>query len=116
MVAVGMLQLHDCLVSAVYDNLKPHFVLIGPAGDDRIYVNRDEVCVSAVHYGSQLGSLLIGYNFGAWQLWDLINMRLVYTSPVYDENIPVSHFAVQVCSEMQNLFTVLHTTFLGALR
>lgn len=112
---MGIVQSQACFVSAVYDNFKPHFVLKGPAGDDRIYVNRDEVCVSAVHYGSQLGSLLIGFNFGAWQLWDLINMCLVYTSPVYGENIPVSHFAVQVCSEMHNLLTVLHTTFSGAL-
>lgn len=73
-----------------------HFQLKAPNGDTIVLVNSAEVAVSALHYCSQLGSILVGYNFGALQLWDIINMELVYTSPVYEKNIPVSHFAIQV--------------------
>ncbi|KAF5298453.1 hypothetical protein FQR65_LT01232 [Abscondita terminalis] len=71
------------------------FVLRGPKEDVRLYVNKQEVEVSALHYCPQLGSLLVGFNFGAWQLWDLMDMKLVYTSPICENNIPVSHFGVQ---------------------
>lgn len=74
----------------------PHFILKGPKGEDRIHVNKAEVLVTSLFYSSQLGSLLVGYNFGAWQIWNMINMKLIYTSPVYEENTPVSHFVVQV--------------------
>ncbi|KAK5646681.1 hypothetical protein RI129_005145 [Pyrocoelia pectoralis] len=86
---------HLCLhLNAITDNVE-HFVLKGPKGANRLFVNKEEVTVSAIHYCPQLGSLLVGYNFGAWQLWNFANLELVYTSPVYEENIPVSHFAVQ---------------------
>lgn len=74
-----------------------HFVLKGPKGDNRVFVNKEEVVVSALYYCPQLGSLLVGYNFGAWQLWNLISLQLMYTSPVYEDNTPVSHFTLQVC-------------------
>uniref|UniRef100_A0A1Y1N0M4 Protein ELYS n=1 Tax=Photinus pyralis TaxID=7054 RepID=A0A1Y1N0M4_PHOPY len=81
-------------LNAVTDNVE-HFVLKGPKGVNRLFAAKEEVQVSALHYCSQLGSLLVGYNFGAWQLWDFANLGLVYTSSVHEENIPVSHFAVQ---------------------
>ena len=80
----------------VFDKSTKHFILKGPKGDDRIHVNKDEVAVSALYYCPQLGSLLVGYNFGALQLYNLMNLELVYTSPVCDEHIPISHFAIQV--------------------
>lgn len=81
---------------AVIDNSSIHFVLKAPNGSNKLYVNKAEVKVSALHYCMQLGSLLVGFNFGAFQLWDLNEMQLVYTSPVYEENIPITHFAFQV--------------------
>lgn len=86
----------------VSDNLK-HFSLKGPNDDDRIYVNKAEVTVSALYYCPQLGSLLVGYNFGAFQLYNLTNLKLVYTSPICDEHIPISHFAIQVCRKIRKL-------------
>lgn len=74
-------------------------------------VNSAEVTVSALHYCPQLGSLLVGYSFGALQLWDIINMELVYTSPVYEKNIPVSHFAVQVSKELFFILLMIQNFF-----
>nr|XP_015835953.1 PREDICTED: protein ELYS isoform X3 [Tribolium castaneum] len=79
----------------VFENVTKHFTLKGPKGDDRIHVSKDEVAVSALYYCPQLGSLLVGYNFGAFQLYNLMNLELIYTSPVCDEHIPISHFAIQ---------------------
>lgn len=81
------------------DEVLPHFALKSPKGDTILYVNKVEVAVSALHYCPQLGSLLVGYNFGAFQLWNLMNMRLVYTSPVYENNTPITHFAIQEPSD-----------------
>ncbi|XP_050304402.1 protein ELYS isoform X2 [Anthonomus grandis grandis] len=77
------------------DSQKEYFSLKGEEGDDRVCVNRIEAEVSALLYSQQLGSLLIGYNFGAFQLWDLSLIEICYTSPICDGNIPVTHFTVQ---------------------
>ncbi|KAJ8920901.1 hypothetical protein NQ315_015694 [Exocentrus adspersus] len=82
-------------LNVVLNSTTHHFALKGPKGDDRIFVNREEVATSALYYCSQLTSLLVGFNFGAFQLWDLTNLNLVYTSPVCDEHLPVTHFALQ---------------------
>ncbi|KAG5885554.1 hypothetical protein JTB14_007634 [Gonioctena quinquepunctata] len=82
-------------LNAVLDSQTEHFILKGPKGDDRIYVNKEEVITSGLYYCSQLTSLLVGYNFGAFQLWDLTTLTLVYTSPVCEEHLPVTKFAIQ---------------------
>lgn len=84
------------LISDVDKDPSPHFKLKAPTGETIVLVNSAEVAISALHYCPQLGSLLVGFNFGALQLWNIITMELVYTSPVYEKNMPVSHFAVQV--------------------
>lgn len=73
-----------------------HFALKGPKGEDRLYVNREEVAVSTLYYCSRLASLLIGFNFGALQLWDVSELKLVYTSRINEDHMPVSYFAIQV--------------------
>ncbi|KRT81019.1 hypothetical protein AMK59_5920 [Oryctes borbonicus] len=83
------------ILNDVLNTKLPHFILKGPKGEDRIRFNKADVLVTSLFYSPQLGSLLVGYNFGAWQIWNIVNMTLVYTSPVYEENIPVSHFAMQ---------------------
>lgn len=55
----------------------------------------EEVAISALHYCPQLGSLFVGFNFGAFQIYNLLNVRLEYTSPVYEDCIPITHFAIQ---------------------
>ncbi|XP_074041102.1 AT hook containing transcription factor 1 homolog isoform X2 [Leptinotarsa decemlineata] len=82
-------------LNAVLDSLTEHFILKGPKGDDRIYVNKEEVITSGLYYCPQLTSLLVGYNFGAFQLWDLTTLTLVYTSPVCEGHLPVTKFALQ---------------------
>ncbi|XP_076270585.1 uncharacterized protein LOC143202735 isoform X1 [Rhynchophorus ferrugineus] len=72
-----------------------HFTLKGEKGEDRVHVNRSEAQVSSLYYSPQLASLLIGYNFGCFQLWDLRSLILLYTSPICENNIPVTHFTVQ---------------------
>lgn len=73
-----------------------HFALHGPDKEVRLHANMVEVAISALFYCPQLGSLLVGYNFGAYQLYNLRDMKLIYTSPVYEDFIPITHFAVQV--------------------
>ncbi|XP_045471901.1 protein ELYS [Harmonia axyridis] len=82
-------------LNVVYRKKTEHFVLKKPDGSDCVHVNKEEVLVSALHYCPQLGSILIGYNFGAYQLWNLMCMELVYTSPVCQEHIPIIKFAIQ---------------------
>lgn len=71
-------------------------MLKGQKGEDRIHVNKIEVLVSSLYYCPQLGSLLVGYNFGAFQLWDLMTFNLTYTSPICNDHIPIAHFIIQV--------------------
>ncbi|CAH0556685.1 unnamed protein product [Brassicogethes aeneus] len=82
-------------LNVVTDSKTEHFTLRGQEGDDRIHVNKDEVATSAVFYCPQLTSLLVGYNFGAFQLWNLSDLLLVYTSPVCEEHMPITQFCVQ---------------------
>ncbi|KAK9888484.1 hypothetical protein WA026_000735 [Henosepilachna vigintioctopunctata] len=82
-------------LNVVLDKTTEHFVLKEPSGTDKVYVNKQEVLISALHYCSPLGSILVGYNFGAFQLWNLMRMELTYTSPICDDHVPISKFAVQ---------------------
>nr|XP_022908101.1 protein ELYS [Onthophagus taurus] len=67
------------------------------------YINKHrrgpDMAITSLCYCPQLASLIVGYSFGAWQLWELLTMKCVYTSPTYDKNIPVSHFAIQEPSD-----------------
>lgn len=78
------------------NNDVPHFILKTPKGTEKLHVNKNETVVSALHYSLQLQSVFIGYNFGAFQLWNLNDLKLIYTSSVHKDHIPVSHFSVQV--------------------
>lgn len=79
----------------VLNSKSEHFTLKGQRGDDKLYVNKEEVLTSSLFYCPQLTSLLVGYNFGAFQLWNLSELTLVYTSPVCDEHMPITHFCIQ---------------------
>lgn len=74
----------------------PHFVLKNPKGDDLLHVNKSEVIVSALQYSPQLQSLFVGYNFGAFQIWNMHNLKLSYTSSVHETHMPIFNFAIQV--------------------
>ncbi|XP_056636381.1 protein ELYS [Diorhabda sublineata] len=98
-------------LNAVFNSATEHFVLKGPKGDDRIHVNREEVATSALYYCSQLTSLLVGYNFGAFQLWNLTTLELVYTSPVCDEHLPITHFALQEPTDDPRAFCYIWVSY-----
>ncbi|XP_072402062.1 uncharacterized protein Elys isoform X1 [Diabrotica undecimpunctata] len=98
-------------LNAVFNSTTEHFVLKGPKDDDRIYVNRAEVVTSALYYCSQLTSLLVGYNFGAFQLWDLTTLKLVYTSPICEEHIPITRFALLEPTDDPRAFCYIWVAF-----
>lgn len=98
-------------LNVVLDSNTEHFTLKGPKGENRLHVNRQEVCTSALYYCSQLTSLLVGFNFGAFQLWDLTSLKLIYTSPVCDEHIPVTHFALQEPTDDPRAFCYIWASY-----
>lgn len=67
--------------------------------------------VSALYYDYQLRSLLVGYNFGAFQIWNLDDLKLCFTSSIHKEHIPVSNFTMQVrsinCSCLSDIYLLL---------
>lgn len=98
-------------LNAILEDESEHFTLKGPSGDNRIHVNREEVCTSAIYYCNQLTSLLVGFNFGAFQMWDLTSLKLVYTSPVCDEHIPITQFTLQEPTDDPRAFCYVWVSF-----
>ncbi|CAH2002846.1 unnamed protein product [Acanthoscelides obtectus] len=80
-------------LNIVLDSKTEHFTLKGPQNENKLFVNKEEVSVSKLYYCSQLTSLLVGFNFGAFQLWDLTTLSLIYTSPVCEDHLPITQFA-----------------------
>ncbi|XP_064087385.1 protein ELYS-like isoform X3 [Macrobrachium nipponense] len=75
------------------------FQLIGP--DDSILFETSShlVTITAVKFIPQLASLVVGYNFGAFQIINLSTLTIDCTSP-YEDNVPPVHsFA---CQEPEN--------------
>ncbi|XP_068200188.1 protein ELYS-like isoform X2 [Palaemon carinicauda] len=75
------------------------FQLIGP--DDSILFETSShlVTITAIKFIPQLASLVVGYNFGAFQIINLSTLTIDCTSP-YEDNVPPVHsFA---CQEPEN--------------
>lgn len=75
-----------------------------PGGDTVLRVNIVEAKISALYYSAQLGTLFVGYNFGVFQLYNLLSVKLEFTSQTHESYIPVSHFAVQEPSDDPRAF------------
>ncbi|KAG7296338.1 hypothetical protein JYU34_021476 [Plutella xylostella] len=71
------------------------YLFHNPDGSIRMKAKRDHVRVSTMQYIPQLGSLAIGFNFGAFQIWNLMTLELEFTSQVNVECLPVTHFGFQ---------------------
>lgn len=71
------------------------YIFRNPDGSVRMKAKREHVRVTVIQYIPQLGSLAVGYNFGAFQLWNLSTLELEYTSQVNLECMPVTHFGFQ---------------------
>ncbi|XP_030843104.1 protein ELYS isoform X2 [Strongylocentrotus purpuratus] len=54
-----------------------------------------EVSVTSLTYIPQIGSLVVGFNFGSFQLWRLADTSLEYSGPLSRHPSPVTHFAYQ---------------------
>ncbi|XP_074654588.1 protein ELYS-like [Tubulanus polymorphus] len=57
--------------------------------------NTDYVFVSQLHYARQIGCLLVGFNFGCFQMWRLNSPVLEYSSQIEDDLAPVIDFVYQ---------------------
>ncbi|XP_071534189.1 uncharacterized protein Elys isoform X2 [Panulirus ornatus] len=75
------------------------FHLIGP--DDNILFETSShlVTITALTFIPQLASLIVGYNFGAFQIINLSSLTIDCTSPFEDKMPPVYSFA---CQEPEN--------------
>ncbi|XP_050715881.1 protein ELYS-like isoform X9 [Eriocheir sinensis] len=75
------------------------FQLIGPDDNVLFEVASHQVLVTALAFFPQLASLVVGYNFGAFQIINLSTLTIDCASP-YEENMPpVLAFA---CQEPEN--------------
>ncbi|XP_068618212.1 protein ELYS isoform X2 [Battus philenor] len=93
---------------SLFDN---QFIFRNPDGTVRMKAKRDLVRVTSLQYIPQLGSLTIGYNFGAFQLWNLLNLNLEFTSQVNVECLPVTHFGFQEPCDDPRAFCYLWVIF-----
>lgn len=76
--------------------LDGQYIFWNPDGTVRMKAKRNHIRVTVIEYIPQLGSLAVGFNFGAFQLWNLLNLELEFTSQVNVECLPVTHFGFQV--------------------
>lgn len=73
------------------------YLFRNPDGSIRMKAKSDHIRVSSLQYIPQLGSLAVGYNFGAFQIWNMMNLELEFSSQVNRECLPVTRFGFQVC-------------------
>ncbi|KAI5644097.1 nuclear pore complex assembly domain-containing protein [Phthorimaea operculella] len=87
------------------------YIFRNPDGTVRMKARRDHVRVTVIQYIPQLGSLAVGFNFGAFQLWNLLNLDLEFTSQVNVECLPVTHFGFQEPCDDPRAFCYLWVIF-----
>ncbi|XP_072947807.1 uncharacterized protein Elys [Epargyreus clarus] len=87
------------------------YIFRNPDGTVRMKAKRDHIRVTVVHYIPQLASLAVGYNFGAFQIWNLLNIELEFTSQVNVECLPVTHFGFQEPCDDPRAFCYLWVVF-----
>jgi hypothetical protein len=51
--------------------------------------------ITALHFVHQMESLLIGYNFGGFQVYNLVKMTIAHGCPCPKAHLPVTHFTYQ---------------------
>ncbi|KAJ7394682.1 Protein ELYS [Desmophyllum pertusum] len=59
-------------------------------------LSSDDVFVTAIKYVRQTSSLLVGFNFGCFQMWDMETLTHVYSSQIGQYYSAVTHFMYQV--------------------
>jgi hypothetical protein len=92
------LENNDHLAVLLNDDsvINGQYIFRNPDGSIRIKAKQDQVRVTVLQYIPLLGSLVVGFNFGAFQIWNLMTLELEYTSQVNVECVPITHFGFQV--------------------
>ncbi|XP_063892845.1 protein ELYS isoform X2 [Helicoverpa armigera] len=87
------------------------YIFLNPDGTVRMKAKRDHIRVTVLQYIPQLGSLAVGYNFGAFQIWNMMTLDLEFTSQVNVECLPVTHFGFQEPCDDPRAFCYLWVVF-----
>ncbi|XP_061378397.1 protein ELYS isoform X2 [Danaus plexippus] len=87
------------------------YIFCNPDGTVRMKAKQSHIRTTVVQYIPQLGSLAVGFNFGAFQLWNLLNLELEFTSQVNVECLPVTHFGFQEPCDDPRAFCYLWVVF-----
>ncbi|KAJ0178460.1 hypothetical protein K1T71_006283 [Dendrolimus kikuchii] len=87
------------------------YIFRNPDGSVRMKAKTDHIRVTVLQYIPQLGSLAVGYNFGAFQIWNLMTLILEFTSQVNVECLPVTHFGFQEPCDDPRAFCYLWVVF-----
>jgi hypothetical protein len=95
--------LHE--LSQTKSNLKrPNLFTFNDNDHEPVHFPKSGVVVSSLSFVPQIGGLLVGYNFGAWQFWNIsaaasggkgAPATLDYSSPYSSEALPVTGFCFQ---------------------
>ncbi|KAL0822750.1 hypothetical protein ABMA28_004761 [Loxostege sticticalis] len=104
---------NDHLAVLLNDNsmMDGQYIFRNPDGSVRMKAKRDHIRVTVLQYIPQLGSLAVGYNFGAFQIWNLLTLELEFTSQVNVECLPVTHFGFQEPCDDPRAFCYLWVVF-----
>ncbi|XP_026732678.1 protein ELYS isoform X2 [Trichoplusia ni] len=87
------------------------YIFRNPDGTVRMKAKRDHIRVTVLQYIPQLGSLAVGFNFGAFQIWNIMTLDLEFTSQVNVECLPVTHFGFQEPCDDPRAFCYLWVVF-----
>ncbi|CAH0729544.1 unnamed protein product, partial [Brenthis ino] len=91
--------------------LDGQYIFRNPDGTVRMKAKQSHIRVTVAQYIPQLGSLAVGFNFGAFQIWNLLNLELEFTSQVNVECLPVTHFGFQEPCDDPRAFCYLWVVF-----
>ncbi|XP_073947364.1 AT hook containing transcription factor 1 homolog isoform X2 [Choristoneura fumiferana] len=87
------------------------YLFRNPDGSIRMKAKSDHIRVSSLQYIPQLASLAVGYNFGAFQIWNMMNLELEFASQVNRECLPVTRFGFQEPCDDPRAFCYLWAVF-----
>ncbi|XP_013172174.1 PREDICTED: uncharacterized protein LOC106121195 isoform X1 [Papilio xuthus] len=87
------------------------YIFRNPDGTVRMKAKRDHIRVTSLQYIPEIGSLAVGFNFGAFQIWNLLTLDLEFTSQVNVECLPVTHFGFQEPCDDPKAFCYLWVVF-----
>lgn len=97
--AAAMSGDHLCLLLNDGAFLQNLFLLIEPGGEVCASFETASVGVTSLLYEPRIASLIVGYSFGCFQLWNLMHLTLNYTSHIMMDPLPVMYVGFQEPSD-----------------